>query len=65
MIRNRRKVLSAISDALKIRTMALTGKPKEMADLIMDAIELAIDEEDRMDAIVAEYERMKEMRETA
>lgn len=61
MIRNRKMVLSAISDALKVRTMALTGKSKEMADLIVDAIELAIDEEDRMDAIVAEYEKMKEI----
>ena len=61
MIRNRKMVLSAISDALKVRTMALTGKSKEMADLIVDAIELAIDEEDRMDAIVAEYERMKDI----
>lgn len=50
-------MLAAIQEALKRKTIRQNKETKAVADLVLYAIDLAIDEEERMDAMVAEYER--------
>ena len=56
-MKNRKQMLAAIQEALKRKTIRQNKETKAVADLVLYAIDLAIDEEERMDAMVAEYER--------
>ena len=56
-MKNRKQMLAAIQEALKRKTIRQNKETKAVADLVLYAIDLAIDEEARMDAMVAEYER--------
>ncbi len=56
-MKNRKQMLAAIQEALKRKTIRQSKETKAVADLVLYAIDLAIDEEERMDAMVAEYER--------
>ena len=62
---NRKWRLSLISKALKRKNVFQTGRMKEYTELVLSAIELAIDEEERMDAVIREYEKTQAMREIA
>ena len=62
---DRKFSLNLILEALKKKNAFQTGRMKEYTDLVISAIALAIDEEERMNAIVREYERMQEMSEIA
>lgn len=62
---DRKWKLNILLRALKRKNALQTGKMKEYTELVLSAIELAIDEEERMDAIVREYERMQNMKEIA
>ena len=56
-MKNRKQMLAAIQEALKRKTIRQNKETKAVADLVLYAIDLAIDEEERMDTMVAEYER--------
>lgn len=59
----RKNKLNSIKRSIKRKTALHTGGRKEYTNLLIEAIDLAIDEENRMDAMVREYETMQAIRE--
>ena len=47
-MKNRKQMLAAIQEALKRKTIRQNKETKAVADLVLYAIDLAIDEEERM-----------------